>query len=59
MTDAHDVSILAVPRDHHRRPDWIAACQVCGWTGEPHPNPSTAAKDGGIHLKLNAPKGKE
>lgn len=56
MTE-HDVSILATA-SKTRRPDWFAGC-VCGWTGEPHPNPSTAANDAAGHLKLNAPKGKD
>ena len=57
MTD-HDVSLFPTIRDGNRRPQWFAACG-CGWTGDTHPNPSTAAADGGNHLKLNAPKGKD
>ncbi len=57
MTD-HDTSLFPTTGPT-RRPQWFAACSVCGWTGDPHPNPSTAVNDAAGHLKLNAPKGKD
>lgn len=57
MSD-HDTSLFPTTGPT-RRPQWFAACSVCGWTGDPHPNPSTAANDAAGHLKLNAPKGKD
>lgn len=58
MTD-HDVSLLAIPRDHSRRPGWVAACEPCGWCGDERDNAPTAVHDAADHLKLNAPRGKE